>query len=377
MSLGTWCLARISCCMQCSIAWHGMPRFRINGCAHSSSVHAWLVMLRFESVAARVAAACCLAHGASLKSGAACNAASRLARDASLQNRWLRAWQQCRLACDASLRINGCAHGGSIAWHMVPSSIQLLHTMQHRVALDASLQNRWLRTWQQRCLARDALLPINGCTHGGNIAWYMVPSLNQLLHAMQHRLTLDASLQNQRLRTWRQHCLAHDASLRINSCAHGGSIAWHMMPRSNQLLHAMQHCAWHVMPRFESTAARVTAAPPGIWCLAQIRYCMQCSIAWHWMPRFKINGCAHGSSVEWLVMPRFESMAARLAAASLGTWCLAQISCYIQCSIAWHWMPRYRTKGCAHEQRCVTHDASPRIDGCTHGGSIAWHMVPS
>jgi hypothetical protein len=150
MSLGTWCLARISCCMQCSIAWHGMPRFRINGCAHSSSVHAWLVMLRFESVAARVAAACCLAHGASLKSGAACNAASRLARDASLQNRWLRAWQQCRLACDASLRINGCAHGGSIAWHMVPSSIQLLHTMQHRVALDASLQNQWLRTWQQR-----------------------------------------------------------------------------------------------------------------------------------------------------------------------------------------------------------------------------------
>ena len=110
MPLGTWCLARISCCMQCSIAWHWMPRFRTNGCAHSSSVHAWLVMPRFESVAARVAAACRLAHGASLKSVAACNAASRLARDASLQNRRLREWQQCRLACDASLRINAWLH---------------------------------------------------------------------------------------------------------------------------------------------------------------------------------------------------------------------------------------------------------------------------
>jgi acyl-CoA reductase-like NAD-dependent aldehyde dehydrogenase len=49
-------------------------------------------MPRFESAAVRVAAACRLAHGASLKSGAACNAASRLALDASLQNQWLRTW---------------------------------------------------------------------------------------------------------------------------------------------------------------------------------------------------------------------------------------------------------------------------------------------
>ena len=156
------------------------------------------------------------------------------------------------------------------------------------------------------------------------------------------------------------------------------SIAWHGMP-----CFSVKGCAhgsriaWLVMPRVESLAARMAAASLGTWCLARIRYCMQCSIAWHWMPRFRINGCAHGSSVAWLATPRFESMAARMAAASLGTWCLARISCCIQCSIAWHWMPRYRTKGCAHEQRCVTHDASPRIDGCTHGGSIAWHMVPS
>jgi hypothetical protein len=109
--------------------------------------------------------------------------------------------RQHRLARDASLRINGCTRDGSITWHMVPRSNQILHAMQHRVARDASLQNQWLRTWQQRCLARDALLPINGCAPDGSIAWHMVPSSNQLLHTMQHCLALEASLQNQRLRT--------------------------------------------------------------------------------------------------------------------------------------------------------------------------------
>jgi hypothetical protein len=131
---------------------------------------------------------------------------------------------------------------------MVPRSNQLLHAVQHRLARDASLQNRWLRTWQQHGLARDASLRISGCTHGVSIAWHMVPrsnqmlpSLNQLLHAMQHRLARGASLQIQWLHTWQRRCLARDASLRINGCTHGGSIAWHMVPRSNQLLHAMQY----------------------------------------------------------------------------------------------------------------------------------------
>jgi hypothetical protein len=212
------------------------------------------------------------------------------------------------------------------------------------------------------------------------------------------------------------------------------SIAWHGMP-----CFSVKGCAhgsriaWLVMPRVESLAARMAAASRGTWCLARIRYCMQCSIAWHWMPRFRINGCAHGSSVAWLATPRFESMAARMAAASLGTWRLARISCCMQCSIAWHWMPRDRTKGCAHgssvawfmmprfksmaarmaaaspgtwclaslnqelhamqhrlaldallqnqrlrtwQQDCLARYASLRINGCTHGGSIAWHMVP-
>jgi hypothetical protein len=73
--------------------------------------------------------------------------------------------------------------------------------MQHRLALDALLQNQRLRTWQQDCLARYASLRINGCTHGGSIAWHMVPRSNQILHAMQHRVALDALLQDQWLRT--------------------------------------------------------------------------------------------------------------------------------------------------------------------------------
>jgi hypothetical protein len=231
------CLARISCCMQCSIAWHWMPCFRTNGCAHGSST-------------------------ASL--------------ECLVSNHWLHTWRQ------------------HVAWHMVPSSNQLLHARQHR-------------------LARDASLRINGCTRDGSITWHMVPRSNQILHAMQHRVARDASLQNQWLRTWQQDCVAYDASLRINGCAHGGRIAWHMVPSLNQLLHANQ-----------------------------------CSIAWHGMPRFRVDSCEHGSGVAWLAMLRFESMAAHMAAASLGTWCLARISCCMQCSIAWHWMPRSRINGCTH-----------------------------
>jgi hypothetical protein len=131
---------------------------------------------------------------------------------------------------------------------------------------------------------------------------WCLASLNQELHARQHRLALDASLQNQRL--------------------------------------------------------RMAAALLGTWCLARISYCMQCSIAWHGMPRFRIDGCAHGSSMAWLVMPRFESGAARMASASLGTWCLARIRCRMQRSIAWHGMPRIR------------------INGCTQGSGVAWLVMP-
>jgi hypothetical protein len=55
-SLGTWCLALYQVLHACSIAWHVMPRFTINGWAHGCSI-TWLVMPRFESAAARMAAA--------------------------------------------------------------------------------------------------------------------------------------------------------------------------------------------------------------------------------------------------------------------------------------------------------------------------------
>jgi hypothetical protein len=130
---------------------------------------------------------------------------------------------------------------------------------------------------------------------------------------MQHRLARNASLHVQWLHAWRHHCLAHGASLRI-SC------------------------------------------------------CMQCSITWHVMPRVKVNGYAHGSSIAWLVMPRFESMAAHMAARStaahmvaapLGTWCIASYQLLLHAR-------RHR----------LARDVSVHINGGTHGSRITWHVVP-
>ena len=136
--------------------------------------------------------------------------------------------------------------------------------------------------------------------------------------------------------------MAHDASLRINGCTHGGSMSL------------------------------------GTWCLARISCCMQCSTAWHWMPRIRINGCAHGSRIARLVMPRFESMAARMAAASLGTCCLARISCCMQGSAAQHWMLRFRINSCAHGDR-IAWLGCLASDQWLHAWRqhAAWHMVPS
>ena len=41
------------------------------------------------------------------------------------------------------------------------------------------------------------------------------------------------------------------------------------------------------------------------------------------MLRFKVDSCAHGSSIARHLAPRFESTAAHMAAASLGTRCRA------------------------------------------------------
>jgi hypothetical protein len=280
-------------------------------------------MPRLESIAARMAAA---------SPGTRCLASlnqelharqHRLALDALLQNQWLRTWQQECLARDASLRISGCTHGVSIAWHMVPRSNQMPHATQHCLARDASHQNQWLHTGQRRCLACDASLRINGCTHGGS-TWHMVGASLESVAACNAASLGTGCLASEPMAAHMAAALLRsNASFRISGCTRGGSMSLGTWCLARISCCMQGSIAWHVMPRFESMAARVTAASPGIWCLARIRYCMQCSIAWHGMPRFKINGCALGSRIAWLMMPRFASMAARTAAESLGTWCLA------------------------------------------------------
>ena len=114
----------------------------------------------------------------------------------------------------ASLHINGCTHGGSIAWHMDGASPQ-----------------------------------INGCTHGGSIARHMDSALLQSTAA----LTAAALRGTRRLASYRwlhamQPSLALGASPRINSCTHGDCIAWHMdgaSPQINGCTHGGS-IAWHL-----------------------------------------------------------------------------------------------------------------------------------
>ena len=68
----------------------------------------------------------------------------------------------------------------------------------------------------------------------------------------------------------RQHSLACGASLRINGCTHGSSIAG------------------HIMPRLKSMAARTVAASFGnmMHRIGSVAACNGCSVAWHVVPRF-------------------------------------------------------------------------------------------
>ena len=79
-------------------------------------------------------------------------------------------------------------------------------------------------------MAHDASLQIKACTHGGSISchtWCLTSY--QLLHAMQY-------IQGQWLHARQQHCVAHDVPLRINGCTHGSSIAGHIMPRLKSMV---------------------------------------------------------------------------------------------------------------------------------------------
>ena len=185
-------------------------------------------MSRFKSMAAHVAAA---------SLGTLCLASYQLLHV-----------MQHRLACHASLQINGCAHGSSIAWHVMPR----FNSMAAHVAA-ASLGTSCLALYQLLHAMQNRLAPyvshqLNGCAHGSSIAWHVMPRFVSVLHVMQHRLACHALLQingksmavhmaaallgtsclasTQWLHTWQQH----RAMLQLNACAHGSSITWHWMP---------------------------------------------------------------------------------------------------------------------------------------------------
>ena len=118
--------------------------------------------------------------------------------------------------------------------------------------------------------------------------------------------------------------------------------------RSNGCTHG-RSIAWHVMPHFESTAAHLAAA----------------GITWLVMPHFESMAARMAAAeITWLVMPRSESMAARTAAASLGMWCLApnqRLHTWQQHLLVAHGAS-LRSSGCMQVQIS---------NGCTHGSSIA------
>ena len=149
------------------------------------------------------------------------------------------------------------------------------------------------------------------------------------------------------------------------------------------------------MPRFKSMAVHMAAASLGTSCLAStqwlhtwqqhrlarhaslcISYCMQCRIAWH-------------------LMSRINSMAVHMAAASLGTLCLAsyQLLHVMQHRLACHASLQINGKSMAVHMAAASlgtsclastqwlhtwqqHRAMLQLNGCAHGSSITWHGMP-
>ena len=150
--------------MQCSIAGHVKPRFKVNGCAHGSSI-AWHGMPHVKPMAVCMAAASlgtgCLASTQSMTAGLA----------AATLGTWCLALYQ------------------------------LLQARQHRLAHDVSLSHQGLRTWRQHRLARDASLCLNGCKHGGSSTWCPAP--------YQSSLGTGCLASTQWLHAWRQHRIWH------------------------------------------------------------------------------------------------------------------------------------------------------------------------
>ena len=104
---------------------------------------------------------------------------------------------QRRLARHAWLQLDGCAHGSSIAWHLMPSFVSVTVCNAAALGMSRLASTRWLRTCD-----------------GSSITWHVMPSFISVTACNAAALGTSACLtSNQWLRTWQQHNLAMDALL--------------------------------------------------------------------------------------------------------------------------------------------------------------------
>ena len=173
--------------MQCSGAWHVLPCF--------------------NSMAAQMAAALL---------GTSCLASYQL----------LHAMQR-RLARHAWLQLNGCAHGSSITWHVMPSFVSVTACNAAAPGTSCLVSTQWLHTWQQHHLARHAKLRISYCMQCSG-AWHVMPSVNSMaahMAAASLGTSCQASYQLLHAMQW---CLAHHAWLQLNGCpAYMAAASYH------------------------------------------------------------------------------------------------------------------------------------------------------
>jgi hypothetical protein len=161
-------------------------------------------MPRFNSMAARMAAALL---------GVSCLALYQLLHV-----------MQHRLACHVSLQINGCTRGSSIAWHVMPRFVSITACDAASLGMSCLASNQWLCTWQQHRLAHHASLQLNGCTRGSSIAWHVMPRFVSVTACNAESLGMSCLASTQWLCTWQQHRLARYASLRLSTACDAASL---------------------------------------------------------------------------------------------------------------------------------------------------------
>ena len=102
---------------------------------------------------------------------AACIAAS-LGTACLASSQWLHAWRQHCLARSTSLHINGCAHCGSIAWHMVPRFVSGAACIAASLGTGRFASNQWLHMHHLTAAHKVAVY-----------AWHVMPRLAQQPHS--------------------------------------------------------------------------------------------------------------------------------------------------------------------------------------------------